>query len=941
MFNPFPGLRPFEADEDHLFFGREKEVDELLRRLRTCRFLSIIGTSGSGKSSLVRSGLIPSLYGGFMVGTNLGWRIAVIRPGEDPMLHLAEALSAPDVLGDTEELGSTNRVIFEATLRRGARGLVEAVRQARALAHDKLLVVVDQFEEIFRFRRTQAGSSRNDAVAFVRLLLEAAQQKDIPIYIVITMRSDFIGDCMDFAGLPEAVNSGLYLVPRMTRDELRSAITGPVAVGGGKITQRLVLRLLNDFGDEYDQLPVLQHALMRTWSHWANRSPSAESIDIEDYEAIGSFRQALSKHAEEAYEETGSEDARKVTERIFKALTDTFSDHRGIRRPTSVGDLIAVSEPASMDDVIRIIEIFRQPGRSFLMPPADVPLNEQSIIDLSHESLMRCWERLTGWAEQERISADIYNRLTDAARWFEEGRAGLWRNPELEVGQKWKLENRPTAAWAQRYNSSFAQVMNFLDRSEEERQRQSAEKARERQKKLRQTQWAAGILASLLLAALFLAFLAWKQTRRAERNLELARRAVDESLSSAGRDQAREASDMPQMEKFRMELLDKAETFYALFVRQNSDNPALRSEEARANSRLGDINRLMGRHIKAAEEYNKAIAGFTDLAKTYPGRGEFRQALAYARNWLGETIRDALEKQADVSWTPLDAEKEYSEALRLQNELHTQQPADTTYQQELARTYYNRGIIRYRVKDSQGTLSDFREAIDLLEPLITKRAITADTGTNPSPAQDLARVYNNYANVASSTGQIAEAQAFYEKAVALAEQLVNKNPESREYKVELAKYCGNEAKMLVNADEPALAEPRSRCALELLEELAKPTPSLSVNLAWALQLQGQLLQERDPEEAKILTDQALNLLQKDNKAAAKGDLSYSAIYMNLGANYLELAEYSLQRGDIATAKSELANLGRILPYLSPDDKQALMALYPDLQGKLLKGPTRH
>src|ERR1700736_6472083 len=97
LFNPFPGLRPFEADEDHLFFGREKEIDELLRRLGSHRFLSVVGTSGSGKSSLVRSGLIPSLYSGFMVKASSSWRVSILRPGEDPIGHLAEALDAPDV----------------------------------------------------------------------------------------------------------------------------------------------------------------------------------------------------------------------------------------------------------------------------------------------------------------------------------------------------------------------------------------------------------------------------------------------------------------------------------------------------------------------------------------------------------------------------------------------------------------------------------------------------------------------------------------------------------------------------------------------------------------------------------------------------------------------------------------------------------------------------
>src|SRR5580704_8602908 len=417
LFNPFPGLRPFEPDEDHLFFGREQEIDELLRRLRVTRFLQVVGTSGTGKSSLVRSGLIPALQSGFMAQAGSNWRVLIFRPGDDPIGNLAASLDAPGALGTEGELASTNRVLLEATLRRSTLGLVQAVRQARIPSQDNLLVVVDQFEELFRFRRSgRDGESRNEAAAFFKLLLEAAKQEDIPIYVVLTLRSDFLGDCMEFQGLPEAVNTGLYLVPRMTRDELRSAITGPVAVAGGEIAQRLVLRLLNDLGDDYDQLPILQHALMRTWDHWAQRSPSTDAIDIEDYEAIGTFRHALSIHAEEAYEETGSDDAKRITERIFKALTDTFSDSRGIRRPTSVGDLTGICE-TSETEVIRIVEIFRRPGRSFLMPPADTSLEQQSIVDLSHESLMRCWARLVGWTAQEKVSAEIYDRLSDATLW--------------------------------------------------------------------------------------------------------------------------------------------------------------------------------------------------------------------------------------------------------------------------------------------------------------------------------------------------------------------------------------------------------------------------------------------------------------------------------------------------------------------------------------------
>jgi len=166
LFNPFPGLRPFEPDEDHLFFGREQEIDELLRRLRTTRFLQVVGTSGTGKSSLVRSGLIPALQSGSMVQAGSNWRILIFRPGDDPIGNLAASLDAPDALGAQGELASTNRILLEATLRRSTLGLVQAVRQANIPAEDNLLVVVDQFEELFRFRRSgRDGESRKSRVA--------------------------------------------------------------------------------------------------------------------------------------------------------------------------------------------------------------------------------------------------------------------------------------------------------------------------------------------------------------------------------------------------------------------------------------------------------------------------------------------------------------------------------------------------------------------------------------------------------------------------------------------------------------------------------------------------------------------------------------------------------------------------------------------------------
>lgn len=205
--NPFPGLRAFEEHEDVLFFGREKQVDELLKKLRTTRFLAVIGSSGSGKSSLVKSGLIPALHSGFMSGAGSLWRICSFRPGNDPIYNMAVGLAKPGVLNNSEEAedAETIAAINESVLRRSSNGLVAAYKQSGIDAKNNLLILVDQFEELFRFSRYEKDNKdgKRDSVAFINLLLKATEQREVPVYVVFTMRSDFLGDCTEFRGLPK------------------------------------------------------------------------------------------------------------------------------------------------------------------------------------------------------------------------------------------------------------------------------------------------------------------------------------------------------------------------------------------------------------------------------------------------------------------------------------------------------------------------------------------------------------------------------------------------------------------------------------------------------------------------------------------------------------------------------------------------------------------
>lgn len=884
MVNPFPGLRPFEADEEHLFFGREPDIDDLLRTLRTSRFVAVVGTSGSGKSSLVRSGLIPSLQGGFMAGAGSSWRIATMRPGDDPIGNLARALDAPEVLGVDGEFRSTNGIVLDATLRRSTRGLVEAVRQARIAADQNVLVLVDQFEELFRFRRSrQSEHSGDEAVAFVKLLLEATTQSAVPIYVVITMRSDFIGDCMDFRGLPEAVNAGLYLVGRMTRDGLRSAVAGPAAVAGAAVTPRLVNRILNDLGDNHDQLPIVQHALMRMWQFWS-AARDGEPIDIDDYEAVGTTTHALSIHAEEAFLDCEAAGHALVVERVLKALTDTFADPRGIRRPTTIGALAAIAD-APEADVVQVVELLRKTGRTFLMPPSSVLLMSTTVVDVAHESLMRCWGRLMAWAEEERAAAAFYARISQAAQWHAQGAAGLWRNPELQLALQWRAENRPTAAWAARYDDRFEQTMRFLDDSGDawESARQAEE--RTRRQTLRRTQYAAGVLATMLIAAVALAVVARRESQRAEANLQLARTAVDESLSSADRSSARVGADTPDVEELRRELLDKAEHFYEAFMYQSPRSEASRRDLALAHLRLGHIHRLIAKPDDAEREYTDAIARLAPLALEFP-KAEYRSALGNAWNWLGEVLRTQ-------SGRASDAEQAYNAAFTIQQALTQGLAARPQYAEELARTLYNRGILLSAGGDTASRAqADFRAAIAILEPA---------SAQNPQAAQELARAYNNLGSVLSQEGgRDREVRELLEKAIAIDERLLAAEPGSRELSFELAAFTGNLAALLNEQGEREEAGRRSAQALQLMDRLARTAPSIAVARADAYTLRGVILAPTDRNAALREFSRAI-----DQFASMATDASLH-----------QSADYHLRLGDLLL---DLASLARANP---ADDEAA-------------------
>jgi len=264
---PFPGLRPFGYEDREYFFGREDQVYALYRLLEHSRFIAVIGSSGSGKSSLVRAGLLPLIQEESEGKGGRDWRFVAFTPGDAPINRLADSLLTLAPPGEPDEERQIRRERIGFALRRSSFGLGEALDEIPDLAGTSLLLVVDQFEELFRFAGDRVGDSvwREEAANFVQLLLEIGRARSRSVYVLITMRSDFIGDCARFHGLPEAVSASQFLVPSLTRDQREDVIRKPIEKAGATLQPALVERLLNDIGNELDELPVLQHCLSRIW----------------------------------------------------------------------------------------------------------------------------------------------------------------------------------------------------------------------------------------------------------------------------------------------------------------------------------------------------------------------------------------------------------------------------------------------------------------------------------------------------------------------------------------------------------------------------------------------------------------------------------------------------------------------------------------------------
>ena len=481
---PYPGLRPFKKSEWPVFRGRDRLIGDILTILAENHFVSVIGPSGSGKSSLVRAGVLATLE---RRHSRMGvrWRTGAMRPGVSPLWAMADGILRslrPGLIAPDGELPAAEVARLRVLIDTSEDGLALVTREMGLEEDENFLLLVDQFEEIFRYKSEREDQER---ARLIELLLRVAADRPPGIHVITTMRSEYLGHCARFPGLAETLNETHYLLPQMTQQELRQAIVEPAELKNGRIEDKLVDRLINDVRSQEDQLPILQHTLLWMWiqeEESREREEPGEQAPIDlglaEYEQLqagATAKTALSRHGDRILERMSTEE-RRVAEVMFRRMVEVEEHSSRLRRPTRCGTVAKLAQ-VELDVVQRVVDAFRAEDASFIYCSREV-ITEDTSIDITHESLIRQWDTLDRWVRREKAAYEVYYDLRRAAQRLSDGQGNLLGGLELSRALLWAAQEQPTRLWARRYGGDFDTAISFLTDSadaEEQRRRQQTE----------------------------------------------------------------------------------------------------------------------------------------------------------------------------------------------------------------------------------------------------------------------------------------------------------------------------------------------------------------------------------------------------------------------------------------------------------------------------------
>ena len=475
---PFQGLQYFDEKDADRFFGRENLVAKIIGRLAASRFLAVIGASGSGKSSVVRAGVIPALRRGERLAdgslppTDSGqWDIRILTPSAHPLDALAASLTR-----EAESVSAITALRSDLLQDPDSFSLV-ARRMLAQNSKKHLLLVIDQFEEVF----TQCRQD-DERRAFIGNLLRAVDPANPqPVTILLTLRADFYTQLAFQDHLRELVSQNQEFIGAMSRDELTRAILQPAALGNWKVQEGLVEVILDDLGSEPGALPLLSHALLETWKRRRGRV-----LTVSGYTAAGGVRGAIAQTAETVFRQRLNPEQRPIARMIFIKLAEMGEDSLDTRRRAAFSELITrATDTSTIDAVLSILTDARLVTTGTLEP------GDTRVVEVAHEALIREWPTLRDWLNQNREGLILHRQLTeDTNDWIKLDRdsGSLYRGMRLKQTLEWVKTDSDLISLAEQ---------EFLDASQKTARKEAGQSQR-----LMRARWVQAVLAAIVVVVI-------------------------------------------------------------------------------------------------------------------------------------------------------------------------------------------------------------------------------------------------------------------------------------------------------------------------------------------------------------------------------------------------------------------------------------------------------
>jgi WD40 repeat protein len=413
---PYRGLEAFDEADAEFYFGREPDIQTLLEKLKAARLLAVMGPSGSGKSSLVRAGLVPALRRGALPGSQT-WPIEIFKPGARPLEMLAARLLAVNpsqgMQPTLDGLAGDERTLHLAS----TLALGDDARR-------RFVWVVDQAEEMFTLCHDDQERAR-----FVDNLVYAASVPGGRCVVVLSMRADFYARCAAYPELAGLIARAQHLVGPMTGDGIRDAIEEPARRVGLEFEQGLVGTILDDLEGQPGALPLLQYALLELW-----KRRRGTMLTLEGYRESGGVQGAIAQRAEQIYASFDRAE-QEVARRVLLRLTEQGEGTEDTRRRAAFAELVTGPEEAR-----QVAAVVGELTDARLLTATADPTSGEGLVDISHEALIRAWPRVRQWLDEDRAGQRVLRRLSEASQEWQrlgEDEGLLYRGARLAEAEEW------------------------------------------------------------------------------------------------------------------------------------------------------------------------------------------------------------------------------------------------------------------------------------------------------------------------------------------------------------------------------------------------------------------------------------------------------------------------------------------------------------------------